>query len=442
MAAEAEYWSFPTNPEEFDKDDRISYSKLDNKYIAVQDDGTEYEFDPELRRWIPMIDEALIEEQQKGYIMPSADADNDSDRRPPPHGKKRKMDNTDNLEDNNNNNNHNSRDRSSKNARRQHGNRGPPQPKQNTAVYVTGIPLDATVEEVAELFSRKCGVIAEEIDSGRPRIKMYTDAEGNFKGDALIVFFKPQSVDMAIMLLDDTDFRFPPPGAPSQPKMRVMAADSSYKKTKYDSGGGGDSSSSSHQNNTPSATSTKPGESSRPPGDGRRSDQDKAKIIRKTQKLSAKLADWSDDEPSALHDPADRNSSSAAPKGGRWDRVVILRHMFTPEELRADPAALLDIKEDVREECEKLGPVTNVVLYDEEEEGIVSVRFRTREAAEACLRVMHGRAFGGRIIEAFFATGRERFRKSKGDGSSGGGGGGSGGGGEKEHGSEEEREED
>ena len=30
--------SFPVNPDEFDSDDRISFSKLDNKYIAVQDD--------------------------------------------------------------------------------------------------------------------------------------------------------------------------------------------------------------------------------------------------------------------------------------------------------------------------------------------------------------------------------------------------------------------
>ncbi|CAP69254.1 uncharacterized protein PODANS_1_9200, partial [Podospora anserina S mat+] len=102
--------------------------------------------------------------------------------------------------------------------------RPPPQPRQNTAVYVTGLPSDATVEEVAELFSRKCGVIAEEIDSGRPRIKMYTDGEGKFKGDALVVFFKPQSVEMAIMLLDDTDFRFGEGGT----KMRVQAADMSY----------------------------------------------------------------------------------------------------------------------------------------------------------------------------------------------------------------------
>lgn len=90
MAGEAEYWSFPTNPEEFDQDERISYSKLDNKYIAVQDDGTEYEFDAALRRWIPIVDEDLIEQQQQGYIMPSAGAD--SGRHSPARGTKRKMD--------------------------------------------------------------------------------------------------------------------------------------------------------------------------------------------------------------------------------------------------------------------------------------------------------------------------------------------------------------
>jgi HIV Tat-specific factor 1 len=96
MAAEAEYWTFPTNPEEFDQDERISYSKLDNKYIAVQDDGTEYEFDDGLKRWIPMIDEALIEEQQKGYMMPNAAAD--TDRQTSGQGRKRKMDHLDDRE--------------------------------------------------------------------------------------------------------------------------------------------------------------------------------------------------------------------------------------------------------------------------------------------------------------------------------------------------------
>lgn len=92
MAAEAEYWSFPTNREEFDQDERISYSKLDNKYIAVQDDGTEYEFDEALKRWIPMVDEALIEQQQQGYMIPDADVGGDKYIGAQAQGRKRKMD--------------------------------------------------------------------------------------------------------------------------------------------------------------------------------------------------------------------------------------------------------------------------------------------------------------------------------------------------------------
>ena len=38
--------------------------------------------------------------------------------------------------------------------------------------------------------------------------------------------------------------------------------------------------------------------------------------------------------------------------------------MFTLKELEEDASLLLDLKEDVREECETLGEVTNVVLYD------------------------------------------------------------------------------
>ena len=45
-------------------------------------------------------------------------------------------------------------------------------------------------------------------------------------------------------------------------------------------------------------------------------------------------------------------------------RVVILKHMFSLKELDEDAALLLDLKEDVREECSSLGEVTNVVLYD------------------------------------------------------------------------------
>lgn len=116
---------------------------------------------------------------------------------------------------------------------------------------------------------------------------------------------------------------------------------------------------------------------------------------------------------------------------------MILKHMFTLQELAERPEALLEIKEDVREECEALGDVTNVVLYDvrhcfqcfyvplsetlglpstivqEEPEGIMSVRFKEEAPAAACLRLMNGRHFAGMKIEAFYPDSRVKYRKSK-----------------------------
>lgn len=94
---------------------------------------------------------------------------------------------------------------------------------------MTHLPQDVTAQEVSDVFSR-CGVIAEEIDRGKPRIKLYTDEGGSFKGDALIVYFRAESVDLAIQMLDDTDFRLGRP-APTG-KMKVTIADFSYKTQK------------------------------------------------------------------------------------------------------------------------------------------------------------------------------------------------------------------
>ncbi|KAK6196924.1 60S ribosomal protein L6 [Pestalotiopsis sp. IQ-011] len=377
--------SFPVNPDEFDTDDRISFSRLDNKYIAENDDGTEFEFDAQLKRWIPTLTEEEIAAQQRMYggvpeDQEEAGGDNNTKRK-----------------------------RKEEAAAARKKQKAPPQPRQNTAVYVTGLPPDATVDEVHDVFSRKCGVVAEEIDSGRPRIKMYTDAAGKFKGDALVVFFKPQSVEMAIMLLDDTDFRYSASGLPSG-KMRVQAADSSYKKTQYETAEGSAAGAESG-GNTPSgaagsANGANGGPSKAAPStnarDRREREQEKQKIIKRTQKLDAKLADWDDDEPYGAQFETNQ----------RKDKVVVLRHMFTLQELEEDPAALLDIKDDIREECEKLGVVTSVTLYDLEQDGVVSVKFQTPEAAEACIKLMDGRSFDGRVVRATFATGREKYKKS------------------------------
>jgi len=99
--------------------------------------------------------------------------------------------------------------------------------------------------------------------------------------------------------------------------------------------------------------------------------------------------------------------------------------MFTLQELEEDPTALIELKQDVREECEKIGEVTNVVLFDGEKDGIMSVRFAEEDDALECVKVfllpvnadgqtMNGRYFSGRQIEAEIYDGKVRYKKAKG----------------------------
>ncbi|OQD70289.1 hypothetical protein PENDEC_c025G06076 [Penicillium decumbens] len=333
--------NFPTDPAEFGNDPRISFSKLDNKYILETEDGQEFEYDSAIKRWVHQVDEELLRQQQEAYRVAGVD---EEEPLHPRDRKKRKQQPSGDEED----------------------AQKPKKQRVNTAVFVTSIPLDVEFDEIRDTFS-KCGVIAEEIDSGRPRIKMYNDDDGKFKGEALIVYFRPESVNLAIQMLDDSDFRLGVPG-PHGP-MRVQAADFSFKS----------------QKDAPKQTNMR----------------DKKKIIERTQKLNSKLADWDDDDPSALPDTS-----------SRMERIVILKHMFTLKELEEDVAAILDIKEDIREECSKIGEVTNVVLYDKEPEGVVMVKFVDPQAAQQCVKSMDGRYFGGTRVEAYISDGREKFRKT------------------------------
>lgn len=139
-----------------------------------------------------------------------------------------------------------------------------------------------------------------------------------------------------------------------------------------------------------------------------------------------KLEEW-DDEDNFGPSLTDADRLGPGPQGAGANpnsRVVVLRHMFTLEELEKDATLLLDLKEDVREECETLGEVTNVVLYDvrvflsfymhrrrsrcinafvltkhlfavcclgsdvqKEPEGVMTVKFRDPVSAQACVIV-------------------------------------------------------
>ncbi|KAF3000131.1 hypothetical protein E8E13_004790 [Curvularia kusanoi] len=245
-----------------------------------------------------------------------------------------------------------------------------PRVQENRAIYVSNLPRDTNEHEIESEFKR-FGIIDQGAD-GNKRIKMYKDEEGNFNGDCLIVYFKKDSVKMAINMMDDYYLRIEDQ---SQGTIRVKEADFSYKK---------------HKDGDEIAS--------------KMTRKDKKASERNRAELNRKLAEWSDNE--------EEVAEAFAPKKNKWAKVCILRYAFTLEELEEDEVALLEIKEDMRDEAEKFGDVTNVTLFDKEADGIIAVRFKEFESAEKFKEANHGRLFGGRKLEVTLADEKPRFKKS------------------------------
>ncbi|TFK44678.1 hypothetical protein BDQ12DRAFT_641545 [Crucibulum laeve] len=352
----------------FADDPRVYFNKETDTWRFEQDDGTEMEYDATKGSWVPLVDEDVIKQQQAAYSMVGVDEEIPAAPVLKRESKKRK------VEDYTSATPVSEAGPSIKRGRNEKEKPPTERKSKNTAVYVTGLPTDADQEEIIERFS-KCGVI-EEDDGGEPKVKMYAKDDGTFSGEALVVYFKEDSVLLALNILDDAELRF---GDPST-VMKVTQADFSHK----NSGGA------EHGESKPRKT------------------VDKKKASRRIGKMQKKLLEWDDEDGfGPMLKPEDNLNAI-----NKNSRVVVLKHMFTLKELEEDAALLLDLKEDVREECATLGEVTNVVLYDKEKDGVMTVKFREPLSAQACVLKMNGRFFAGRRIEAALYAGKQRFKRS------------------------------
>jgi len=229
-------------------------------------------------------------------------------------------------------------------------------PQDHGNVYVTGLPLDITVDEVKEHF-KKAGIIKEDPFSGEPKIKLYTDPSGKLKGDARIGFLKPESVGLAIKLLDESQIRVGFTIKVSKAQFQMKGKTYVQKKLKP---------------------------------------EESKSVVRAKLKEQQGHLSWDED-------------GIADNKGGL--KIVVLKYMFTLDEVKEAENFYEDLKAEVGLEIEaKCGKIEKITIFENNADGVIAIRFDKSTSAEKCIQLMNGRWFAARQIECSYFDGVTDYR--------------------------------
>ena len=187
-------------------------------------------------------------------------------------------------------------------------------------------------------------------------VRLYRDAEGRPKGDALVVYTKRPSLLNAVLLLHEAPLR--PGGAP-------LGVEEASKQ--------------------PSTAA---------PQGGVSLGAQRAAKVRKL--LQEHALSW--------------NEEGAGADPGL--KIIALYNLFGPEEGTGPQAEAFsrELQQDLLDECSTYGEVKKVTVYAGSRDGAAMVKFRATRSAEKCVEAMHGRWFDGRQLRAEFWDGVKDLR--------------------------------
>ena len=220
------------------------------------------------------------------------------------------------------------------------------------------MPFDATEEEVAT-FCSKVGILDLDPETQRPKVKVYRFKEGaqvgQGKGDASVCYARPESVDLALTVLDEALFR-----PENDLKRRVHV-----ERAKFEQHG-----SVFHGSRVQKVSTAK----------------------RKVVQMAVKQAmDW---------DGGEYNGRLTG--GLKGLRIIVLQPMFTSG---ASDDVLAALEQKIRTECETCGAVEKITIFASNPRGVVVVKFTQPMAASEAIKLWDGRRFEGNKVEATFWDG-------------------------------------
>lgn len=246
-------------------------------------------------------------------------------------------------------------------------------------IYVTNLPLDTTEEEVAEFF-KKVGVLELNPETQKPRVKLYREKNcsssssggggGRLKGDASICYARPESVDLALNILDDAPFRTVDENGKyigNVHKIKVQRAKFEQHGEEYKEGNA-------------------------------RKVSDKKRKVARLAKLQA--VGWDDGE------------NGRITGGLKGLRIIVLKNVFDAAALKrvGDEAKedefLKDLETDLRKACDEFGTVEKItIFYKGRIDGVVIVKFTQPAAAGDAIAALNGKELRGKTMEVVYWDG-------------------------------------
>jgi len=238
-------------------------------------------------------------------------------------------------------------------------------------IYVTGLPPDTDEDEVATYFS-KVGILELDPETQKPKVKLYRykkgeagedgkDKAGMLKGDASICYARPESVELALQILDENLYR--------------DGAFLSVQKAKFEQHG------SAFDENT----------------GGKQGRRVVSEAKRKVARLAALQAvGW------------DEGENGRIAGGLKGLRIVVLMNMFDPKDLENDvnDEKLAGLDRDLHTECQELGSVEKITVFSKHPAGVVIVKFAQPNAASDAVTHFNGKILqNGKAVEASFWDG-------------------------------------